>query len=120
MDVNDPTAVLEPESVTANPQPEHPVERHDAASTQALTQATLDRILEELRGIRRAEQQREFSLRHLIGVIAQAFALCATIWAVIVLIDNQPNASNDATIRFLAAIVFQLMALTGFASSGRS
>ena len=116
MDVNDPTAVLEPSPVTADPRREHPIERRDTASTQA----TLDRILEELRGIRREKQQREFSLRHLIGAIAQAFALCATIWAVIVLIDNQPNASIDATIRFLAAIVFQLMALTGFASSSRS
>ncbi|MFQ5423184.1 MAG: hypothetical protein ACE5F9_04310 [Phycisphaerae bacterium] len=73
----------------------------------------LIQILEELRAIRREQQHREFSFWHLAGAVAQAFAVCAVAWAIYAAINDDNTA---ATIRFLAAIVFQTLALTGFAA----
>lgn len=77
--------------------------------------ATLVEIREELRGMRRERQMEDFSIGRMAGAVAQAFALCAIAWALYAAISDDVNG---AVIRFLAAITFQLVALTWF-SSGR-
>lgn len=111
MDVNDQVLTTERDGPSPIDPPAAPQQTEPYQHAE-----TLDLILDELRAIRREDQHRDFSLWHLAGAIAQAFALCATLWAIIVLIDARPDAHAVATIRFLAAIVFQLMALTGFAA----
>lgn len=83
----------------------------------------LESILEELRMLRREQQHEDFSIGRLAGAIAQAFALCAISWGIFAWIDATPDttaaAATSATIRILAGIGFQLMALTWFNASRR-
>lgn len=81
--------------------------------------ALMREMLEELRSIRRARQHHDFSMAHLIGSIMQAFAVCALGWAFYAAISDYKLSYMDASIRVLFAIVFQLMALTGFLIGGR-
>lgn len=76
-------------------------------------------MLEELRSIRRLRQHHDFSMAHLIGSIMQAFAVCALVWAFYAAISDYKMAYMDASLRVLFAMVFQLMALTGFLIGGR-
>jgi hypothetical protein len=51
--------------------------------------------------------------------VMQAFAVCALAWAFYAAIGDYKMSYMDASIRVLFAIVFQLMALTGFLIGGR-
>jgi len=93
----------------------HATARSDASSGDSL----MREMLEELRSIRRARQHHDFSMAHLIGSIMQAFAVCALGWAFYAAISDYKMSYMDASIRVLFAIVFQLMALTGFLIGGR-
>lgn len=83
----------------------------------------LESILEELRMLRREQQHEDFSIGRLAGAIAQAFAICSIGWGIFAWIDATPDttaaAATSATIRILAGIGFQLMALTWFSASRR-
>lgn len=89
--------------------------RSDASSGDSL----MREMLEELRSIRRLRQHHDFSMAHLIGSIMQAFAVCALAWAFYAAISDDKMSYMDASLRVLFAIVFQLMALTGFLIGGR-
>jgi len=78
--------------------------------------ATLRKILDELQIIRRDRQYGEFSLGHLTGAIAQAFAVCAIGWGIYAAING---ADSSAIIRLMAGIAFQLIALTWFAAASK-
>jgi D-glycero-D-manno-heptose 1,7-bisphosphate phosphatase len=78
--------------------------------------SALDAILEEMRIARRERQHEEFSIGHLAGAVAQAFALCAIAWGIYAAING---ADESAKIRLLAGIAFQLAALTWFTASRR-
>lgn len=88
-------------------------------STGAST--TMDDLLEELRMLRREQRHEDFSFARLAAAIAQAFALCAIGWGLFAWIDASPeklgHAATAATIRLLAGIAFQVMALTLFVAS---
>jgi len=73
--------------------------------------ASLRLILEELRLARRERQYSDFSIAHLAGAVAQAFALCAIGWGLYDMIDGEPGR---AVAPLLVGIAFQMMALTGF------
>lgn len=81
-----------------------------------IADATLQRIVDELRSMQRERQFTQFSLAHLAGALAQAFALCAIGWGIYAAING---ADGAAIIRLLAGIAFQLMALTCFVSAGK-
>ncbi len=82
---------------------------------------TLEQILEELRTIRREQRHDDFSVARLAAAITQAIALCAIGWGLFAWMDATPaeeaGAATTATIRLLAGIAFQLMALTWFVAS---
>ncbi len=78
--------------------------------------ATLSSILEELRAARRERQYADFSIAHLAGAVAQAFALCAVGWGLYDMIDGEPR---QAVAPLLVGIAFQMMALTGFLAGRR-
>lgn len=80
------------------------------------TDETLRLILEELRTARRERQYADFSIAHLAGAVAQAFALCAIGWGLYNMIDAMPE---QAVPRLLVGIAFQMMALTGFVAGKR-
>ena len=83
----------------------------------------LESILEEIRMLRREQQHEDFSIARLAGAVAQAFALCSIGWGLFAWIDATPDtlaaAATTATIRLLAGIGFQLMALTCFIAARR-
>lgn len=82
----------------------------------------LTAILEELRLQRRDRQFDDFSVGRLAGAIAQAFAAIAILWGLYAAVDvgpNNPGAATNATIRLLAGIAFQIIALTWFSASRR-
>jgi|CXWL01.1.fsa_nt_gi D-glycero-D-manno-heptose 1,7-bisphosphate phosphatase len=79
-------------------------------------EALLEQIIEELRTDRRERQHEEFSLGHLAGAVVQAFALCAIGWGIYAAVNSDASA---ATIRLLAGIAFQAMALTFFVAGRR-
>lgn len=83
----------------------------------------LESILEELRMLRREQQHEDFSIGRLAGAIAQAIAICTIGWGIFAWMDATPDttaaAATSATIRILAGIGFQLMALTWFGMSRR-
>jgi D-glycero-D-manno-heptose 1,7-bisphosphate phosphatase len=80
------------------------------------TKETLQEILDELKRMRRDQQFGEFSLGHLAGAIAQAFAICAIGWGLYAAING---ADSAALIRLAAGIAFQLIALTWFAAASK-
>lgn len=82
---------------------------------------TLSAMLEELRMIRRDRQYDDFSIGRLAGAIAQAFAVIAIGWGLYAWVDagTNPEAPTTATIRLLAGIAFQIMALTWFSAAKR-
>jgi D-glycero-D-manno-heptose 1,7-bisphosphate phosphatase len=116
-----PTATIPSAPIVAElaPPPNIQVEKPEPPTRPATQGSRSDelmgQILEELRVIRRERQHHEFSIGQLAGAIAQAFAVCATGWGLYAAVNSDGNA---ATIRLLAAIVFQLAALTWF-SAGR-
>ncbi|MFQ5429974.1 MAG: HAD-IIIA family hydrolase [Phycisphaerae bacterium] len=79
-------------------------------------ESTLGEILEELRMMKRERRYAEFSIAHLVGAIAQAFALCAVFWGIYAAVDGR---LATAQIRILAGVAFQLMALTGLSFGHR-
>ncbi|HPF37405.1 MAG TPA: HAD-IIIA family hydrolase [Phycisphaerae bacterium] len=76
----------------------------------------LDEILDEIRAMRRERNFSEFSIAQLAGAVAQAFAICAVCFGLYWAINSDANSS---TLALLTAIVFQIMALTGFMVSKR-
>lgn len=96
----------------------------DTTGRTTPSDATLEAILEELRTMRRERRHEDFSVARLAGAIAQAFALCAIGWGLFAWIDATPEqvatAATSATIRLLAGIAFQMMALTLFVASRRN
>ena len=102
-------------------EPVHPKsEGHSTARSEASSGDSLMReMLEELRSIRRLRQHHDFSMAQLVGSIMQAFAVCALGWAFYAAISDYKMSYMDASLRVLFAIVFQLMALTGFLIGGR-
>ena len=118
--------------ILANTSPEPP--HAPGASTPAQTtppppapppageSAGLNAILEELRLQRRDRQFEDFPVGRLAGAIAQAFAAIAILWGLYAAVDAGPNnqwAATSATIRLLAGIAFQVLALTLFSTSRR-
>jgi len=92
------------------------------AGSGASSDALLGQIVDELRTTRQEARRQDFSMARLIGAVAQAFAVCALGWglyATVEISEKNPGAVNDAVIRLLTAIVFQLMALTAFVASRR-
>ncbi len=94
------------------------------ASGDRSADGSLDAILEELRMMRREQRYEDFSIARLAAAIAQAFALCAIGWGLFAWMDATPDqtaaAATSATIRLLAGIAFQMMALTFFVAARRS
>lgn len=83
---------------------------------------TMNAVLEELRLMRRDRQFDDFSVGRLAGSIAQAFAAIAILWGLYAAVDvgpNNPSAATNATIRLLAGIAFQVLALTWFSAARR-
>ena len=78
-------------------------------------------MLEELRMIRRERLYDDFSIGRLAGAIAQAFAVVAIGAGLYAWADagTDPHRATTATIRLLAGIAFQVMALTWFSASKR-
>jgi hypothetical protein len=79
-------------------------------------------VLEELRLLRRDRQFDDFPVGRLAGAIAQAFAAVAILWGLYAAVDAGPQnagATTSATIRLLAGIAFQVLALTLFSASRR-
>ncbi|MCA9256151.1 MAG: hypothetical protein KDA33_10965, partial [Phycisphaerales bacterium] len=72
--------------------------------------------LDEIRAMRRERNFSEFSIAQLAGAVAQAFAICAVCFGLYWAINGDANSS---TLALLTAIVFQIMALTGFMISKR-
>lgn len=67
--------------------------------------------------MRRDRQFDDFSVGRLAGAIAQAFAAIAILWGLYAAVDagpNNPEAATKATIRLLAGVAFQILALTWF------
>lgn len=114
MDHDGRSSVMEPPSRTARPSV-------DDSRNQAAAGATLDDVLDELRMMRREQRHEDFSFGRLAAAVAQAFAICAIGWGLFAWIDAGPNdlgvAATSATIRLLAGIAFQVMALTLFVAS---
>lgn len=82
------------------------------------TEQLLKQILEELRGMRRAEMFGEFSVMRLIAGIIQVgvlFCLLATVWFLM----NPDRQGNSVMIGIGFAAVLQLMALTFYIMQGR-
>ena len=127
----DPSApVDDPKSVLRRVQPRkdktadaghHKPEAHATARSESAGSgdSLMREMLEELRSIRRLRQHHDFSMAHLIGSVMQAFAVCALAWAFYAAIGDYKMSYMDASLRVLFAIVFQLMALTGFLIGGR-
>lgn len=128
-----PSAAEEPAKMTPTTQEPGVASRSNArpsaADTTSGERATpadpggaLSQILDELRTARLEAQRRDFSLATLVGAVTQAFAVCALgwgLWAAMDVSGKNPGAVNDAVMRLLAAIVFQLMALTAFVAGRR-
>lgn len=86
------------------------------------TEALLTQILDELRTARRETTRSQFSAATLAGAVAQAFAVCSLGWALYAAVDyggNNSQAYSDSILRLLAAIAFQLIALTWFNAGKR-
>lgn len=81
------------------------------------TAGLLGQILDEIRIVRRGQQHEDFSIGRLAGAIAQAVAICAVGWAFFAAADDSAQSATQVTIRLLAGIAFQLMALTFFVAS---
>jgi D,D-heptose 1,7-bisphosphate phosphatase len=82
------------------------------------TEDLLERILEELRGMRRSEMFGEFSYMRLIAGIVQVgvlFCLLATVWFLM----NPGRQDSSVMIGIGFAAVLQLMALTFYIMHGR-
>ncbi len=88
---------------------------HSEAHTDG-PDATIRLILEELRTARRERQYADFSIAHLAGAVAQAFALCSIGWGLYDMIDGEPGR---AVAPLLVGIAFQMMALTAFVAGRR-
>lgn len=123
--LDDPKAVLrrahprKEKSVETSTQPKSEAHATGRSETHGSGDSLMREMLEELRSIRRLRQHHDFSMGHLIGSVMQAFAVCALGWAFYAAISDYKMSYMDATIRVLFAIVFQLMALTGFLIGGR-
>ena len=123
--IEDPKAALK----RTHPRKEKPVDAsvHHTSDSHATARSEtassgdslMREMLEELRSIRRLRQHHDFSMGHLIGSVMQAFAVCSLAWAFYAAIGDYKLSYMDASIRVLFAIVFQLMALTGFLIGGR-
>lgn len=128
----DPSAPLDdPKSALRKAQPRKEKSAEQVAQHKSDTHATarsdspssgdalMREMLEELRSIRRLRQHHDFSMPQLIGSVMQAFAVCALGWAFYAAISDYKMSYMDASIRVLFALVFQMMALTGFLIGGR-
>lgn len=116
MITSEPKASTPPAKETAMSAPE------PRATTAVQNDALLAQIVDELRTTRQEARRQDFSMARLIGAVAQAFAVCALGWglyATMEISEKNPGAVNDAVIRLLTAVVFQLMALTAFVSGRR-
>ena len=87
-----------------------------APSAPQRPDTSVQQIVDELRLLRREQHFSHFSLAQLVAAVAQAFALCALAWGLYAGING---ADEAAKIRLLAAITFQLLALTGVAAAAR-
>lgn len=107
-------------SESAPPSPESPRPAPPTAAAPPES-PTLNAMLEELKLIRRERQFDDFSIGRLAGAIAQAFAVVAVGWGLYAWADagNNSAAATTATIRLLAGIAFQLMALTWLSAAKR-
>ncbi len=98
-------------------------EEQDTPGRQASHEELLGQILEELRTTRRERQYEDFSIGRLAGAIVQAIALCAVGAGIYAWISADPDATaaaaTSATIRLLAGIALQLLALTCFVAANR-
>ena len=66
-------------------------------------------MLVEVRQWRREARRDEYGTGHLVGAIAQVFAVAGLFWGLYGIFDA---SKDEAIMRFLAAIGFQLIALT--------
>jgi len=90
--------------------------RVPASSNDGSAFDVLHEILDELRLIRRDRQYQDFSFAQLAGAIAQAFALFALAYGLYSVVNEQ---GETGLYSLLSAMVFQLMALTGFMMTRR-
>jgi len=96
------------------PKPETPVALPPASPPRP--ESSLQAVVEELRHLRREQNFSHFSLAQLAAAVAQAIALCTLAWGLFAALNGNDEA---AKIRLLAAIAFQLVALTGVAAAAR-
>ncbi len=97
---------------TAKAEPTGATEKRvPASSNDGSAFDVLHEILDELRLIRRDRQFQDFSFAQLAGAIAQAFALFALAYGLYSVVNEQ---GETGLYSLLSAMVFQLMALTGF------
>ncbi|MBN1489941.1 MAG: HAD family hydrolase [Phycisphaerae bacterium] len=83
-----------------------------SAGTSDRSARAIEEIAEHVRLWQRQRSMEDFTLAKLVGVIAQLAALGFAIWAAIAMVDPQPDVFPAH--RWLAAIFFQLAALTAF------
>ncbi|MEE8170234.1 MAG: HAD family hydrolase [Phycisphaerae bacterium] len=84
----------------------------DAERTAPRRPDTGDAILRELRQWRREARSTDFTTGHLVGAVAQAFAVAALFWALSGLFDTGPSDAQPITVRLLLAMALQLVAIT--------
>jgi len=107
------TESKEKKTETAKAEPTGATEKRVPSSSPGDGSAfdVLHEILDELRLIRRDRQYQDFSFAQLAGAIAQAFALFALAYGLYSVANEQ---GETGLYSLLSAMVFQLMALTGF------
>lgn len=109
-----------PEPIAPSPPPNTVRPAPAAKAIPPAESATLHAIVEELQMMRRDRQFDDFSVGRLAGAVAQAFAVIAIGWGLYAWVDGRPSvqeAATTATIRLLAGIGFQVMALTWFSAA---
>jgi len=82
----------------------------EPAPPRATRDATMvmEDLLHEIRHWRREARTTDYSGAHLIGAVSQAFAAIALLWGLYAFYDSP----TDAFLRLMAAVAFQLIALT--------
>lgn len=87
----------------------NPAPESQAAPRVTVQSQLLADLLHEVRQWRRESRANDVHTGHIIGAIAQAFAIGALLWGLYVFFE--PN-KTEAFVRLMAAAVFQLIALT--------
>lgn len=81
-----------------------------SASTDSAALESTRELVDELHHWMRESRRDDFGAGHLIGAMAQTFAVAALAWGLFGMFD--PEERSNVVIRLLAAIAFQLIAMT--------